>query len=769
MADLAPAAAWIAIGLPLLALLGRCCGVGRPALLLALALVPLGWALERRDAAAWRARSHGLLPHDGVAREMHFIGSLAEPVERDAEGERLLRLDGAPQGSASTASLRLRVRASPSEPTAELDRLETGEVVRVWCRVRRPHGLRNPGSEDPRRSLRGRGLDAVGSIKSARLVERSAQGSGGPRRWAGRARRFARVRLDRALGEEGPTRALAGAMLLGDRAGLSPELFSRLRRAGLAHLVAISGLHVGLLLGMAHELLRRAGAGPGARLCVLTLLLCGFVLLVGARSPVQRAALGGAAVLVGRSLGREGDGLNGLALLAAGLAALEPASIGDPGFQLTFLATAGILLGARELASRLPGPRLLAASFAVSGSAYLATAPVVATHFAFLAPVGLLSNLAAVPLCGLILLGGYGTILLSSWPLAGPLAEWTLGRATEALLALADAAGAIDGGAFHVPPPGPGLLVAYYALLLLGVVSRPRTTSARWAGGAFGLALIWIHLGPAPAPAGGGAEVAVIDVGQGLAVAVRGPDGGLLLVDAGGSGTGRFDPGERVVVPYLRGWAGGRLEALIVTHDHADHAGGAFAVLEGLEVGELWLAPGSLGRPRLRRLADLAVERGTAVVLVEAGRGDRVAGLPVRILAPHRRGSALPSNDRSVVVRIGSEPLRLLIPGDLERAGERALLGSGAPLEAEALVLSHHGSRSGSAIEFLERVRPRWAIVSAGRGNPFGHPHPEVLERLGALGIPLLRTDRQGLIRLRSGPRGWLPTGSARRGGPERR
>ena len=185
-------------------------------------------------------------------------------------------------------------------------------------------------------------------------------------------------------------------------------------------------------------------------------------------------------------------------------------------------------------------------------------------------------------------------------------------------------------------------------------------------------------------------------------------------------------------------------------------------MLRELEVGELWLAPGIRRSARMTALAELARERGTAVALARAGVVADLDGIPLRILAP-ARGSAAHGNDRSVVVLVGSAPSRLLVPGDLEDPGEEALLASGLALRAEALVLTHHGSRHGSSLRFLRRVGPDWALVSAGRRNPFGHPHREVLERLELLGVPLLRTDELGSLRLRSVSEGWQPIGAATR------
>jgi len=708
-----------------------------------------GFCLEERASAEHRASVEALFPDTQTARELSFVGRLLGPASRDWEGARSFQIRGRPERDPSNASatyvIRLRIRMPTKAAPTSLDELATGDLIRVWCRLRRS---------------RFRGVHALGSVKSVRLVEvLERTDRNGP---IDAIRRTAAARLRVMLGEDRAAGALAAAMLLGDRAGLDPEQRRMLRDAGLLHLVAISGLHVGLLAFALHWGLGRLRLNRWTRLLVILCLLVGFTEGVGARSSVVRAAVGCAALLFGRCLGREGEPLNGLALIAAVLVAYRPAYLHDPGFQLTFLATAGILAFAAPLARALPLGGPLAGSLAVSLSAYLVTAPAVAFHFRWLAPVGLISNVLALPLCAGVLLSGYAALLLFGLPVVGELSAWIASRAVHALLEVGTLAAGWDRGAFCVASPSPLLIGGYYLLLAVtAIAGRPAALggSRAAARGLLSLALAWFHLGAAPTGGGGRLEAAVIDVGQGLAVTLQGPRGTTVLVDAGGSADRRFDPGERIVVPYLVDTAGPRLAALIVTHDHVDHIGGAFAVLRELEVGELWLAPGIRHSPRMTALAELAQDRGTAVAVARAGVVLDLDGIPLRILAP-AGGSAAHGNDRSVVVLAGRAPSRLLVPGDLEDPGEQALLASGLALRAEALVLAHHGSRHGSSLRFLRRVGPDWALVSAGRENPFGHPHPEVVERLEFLDVPLLRTDELGSIRLRSVGHGWQPIGS---------
>jgi len=727
--------------------------------LVALAALLLGALAESRSLAAYEQRGRAAcLPIDGTGVDAHLRGTLLAPAEPALDGERVVLVRGRIEQAGSlrepSLDLRLRVSSSPEGPMHVVDTLDPGDTVRFWCRIRRPTAPRNPGSRNG--GLRPRGLDAVGRIKSARIVEVVARGESGARRRAGRLKRVARERLDRLLGPATKARAMAGALLLGDRARLDEDSITRLRRAGLMHVIAISGLHVGLLVLTLHEGLRRARIPPWGRFLFLALFLAGFALLVGPRSSVMRSALAAGGALLGRCIGREGDARNGLLLVAGALAVHRPAVLADAGFQLTFLATGGILVLGPRIANVLPFSRIVNAGLSVGVAAYLATAPVVAAHFGLLAPLGIVLGLAAVPVCWFGLLSGYGALLAADMPILSPSLAWCSAAAGNALLEVSSLGAWWPEATLSVPRPSAPVIFVYYALLVL--LLRSSSPIGRRSGRKlmlFGLAFVWIHTGPPPPPVGRPAEAAVLDVGQGLSVALRDSAGSVALVDAAGSHVRGYDPGERIVVPFLLDRGIRRVDVLVVTHDHLDHAGGAFAVARELEVGELWLGPGFASSPLLAELVDLALRRGTAVVGVSAGTVAGSGQVRLRVLAPSRSLGPTDSNARSLALLAGTAPARLLVPGDADHAAERAMLERGEPVRAEALVLSHHGSRHSSAREFLSAVDPRYAIVSAGRGNPFRHPHVETLDRVREGRARLLRTDRDGWIRLRARPDGW--------------
>lgn len=741
---------------------------GPAAALVACGLFALGAGCALLDLQRVAARSW--LPSDGTAIEADILARVWRAPESELDGGVSLLVSARPAGEPTREALRVGIRVEPSHPgaTRDLLALRRGDRIRAWCRLRAPVRRGGALADDPAIRLWSQGLDATGTVKSARLVRKIENGSPGAGRLLDDLRARSLERLDRAVGSSGRGRAVLGAMLLGERSSLAPEDLRRLRDGGLLHLLAISGFHVSLAALCVSAALRRVTRrGWIACLCSAS-AVAAFVFLVGSAPPALRAGASAIVAWAGRAIGRDGNPMNALALAGCAMLAVSPGLIWNAGFELSIAATAGILALSGRLASRLPLPRAVARAAGLSVAAYAATAPILAWRFERLAPAALLSNLIAAPLAVAVLVAGILALAVADLPGAGPLAGALARWSVEGLVRLADAAESLPFGSFRVARPGGLLLFSCFGALLLargfGTAGSMSRAISRASGLACALAMTLLHLGPLPAgereP-----EVAVLDVGQGLAIAVVGPSGQCLLVDAGGTGRGRFDAGERIVVPALLRRGCRRLEAVIVTHDHDDHAGGAAAVLRDLEVGELWVGAGSHRDPRTRDTARVAVRAGAAVALAERGLRARRAGTVVEFLHPDRADAALPVNDRCVVVRLSWGAARMLVPGDLEADGEGRLLARGEPIEAAVLIVGHHGAPGSSSKAWIARVGARVAVISAGRGNRFGHPHPDVLDRLARAGCRIYRTDRDGTVLLRPSRGGFAVDTELRSGG----
>ena len=685
--------------------------------------------LDHDDA---RGRAALQVPLDAPI-ERSWIGVLRQSPKRIDGDAWALRLDARLEhagGSDATLQLSLEVPATGEMFRRRLEALRAGARVRVWARSRIPPPAR-----------RTRDLIVRGRVKSTLLIEPLGNSRNALRDIVQRRRDRLGRRLWTLYGDDERLAGFLSAVLLGERSFRDRTTEARLRAAGLAHVLAISGLHVGVVAAGFLWLVRRFSR---AQRPAAAAMLLGFGVLVGWAVPVRRSVGSALLLLGGRSLGREGDPLNRLACLALLLPWFLPGGIDDASFALSFTATAGILLS-------LPTARRRRSSAGarVCAGAYLATAPLCAAYFGQLAPWAPLANLLALPFIALLLVAGYASLFLGGLVFVGPLSCAATRMAFAAIDGIAAGIDRLPASPWYVAAPAPQLLVALAAAGLCTALG-PAKFVRRLGGTVFGLGIVLVHLGPIPESTDL-PHVELFDVGQGQAL-LWNHDGRSALIDTGGRTYGRWDPTAAVVRPAILRRGLRRIEHLVLSHAHADHAGGAPAVLEAFEVGELWLGPGWWRDSRMSDIAALARERGVAVRLVWRGAGTR----GMRVVSPSRDGPDPSNNAGSLALVLGVAPWTVFVPGDLDGRGlERAL--DGAWVEpVGALVLAHHGSRRGTPERLLERLRPRIALASCGRNNRFGHPHPATLKRLGAHRIPLSRTDHVGTIRLGAHGSGWV-------------
>lgn len=623
------------------------------------------------------------------------------------------------------------------------------------------------GGELRRPEHRGR-LHAEGDLASA---DGRAPRASPLRRAAARWRERAARRLDERLPPDAA--GLARALTLADRGGLPEPLIRRFARSGLAHLLAISGLHVGVLAAAAAWLFGLR-LPAGSRHVAAAAVTGGYVAWIGAPPSAVRASL----LFAGWALSRlRGSPVRTSDLLGAAAAAAlfaDPLTALDPGFQLSFAGFGGVILGAatggrwaegRELGRRSRG--LLLSAAAGAGACAL-TAPLTALHFQRAAPVAAASGLLGTPLVGLALLSSLAVLVLP-----GVAAEPAAGAATgllRLLTGVVDGFASVPGGHSTAAPPGPGYWVA--ALLLLAAwVRYVRSGSAARtltpAAGAVLVALAWPALAGAWTGfrSGHGTLVCTLDVGQGDAAAVRTRRGHWLLVDAGPaspSGRDGGDEGLATVVPFLRARGGARVELLALSHAHLDHLGGGEAVLGRLDVRRVASsgAPHP-GVPHLRFLRAVRAERA-AWLSLRAGDRLRVDEVELLVLdAGPAPGAPSGPNDAGVSFRVRVDGgFTWVTTGDASVAREVAMLRRWPvdSLRADLMSVGHHGSRTSTSPAWVDAVSPDLAVISAGAGNWFGHPHPLTLETLAEAGVRVRRTDRHGTVCVRAEADGtWRP------------
>jgi len=654
-------------------------------------------------------------------------------------------------------------------PPTLVEAWRRGRTVRLPAQLRRPSRYLNPGARDDERALALRGTTLVGGVKSAMLVQVAGRGPAHEEA-AAALRLSARRVLDQRVGAFSPrSAAIARAILLGDRAGLDEETEERLQEAGTYHVLAISGGNIAVLAVALLVAAGIAGVKPGAAYAAVSVVLTGYAFLVGGGASVVRATQMAVLYLAARAVDHRARPYNAVAASAGLTCAIDPLAVCDAGAWLTYGATVAILAGTPLLLARVAPAGLAirapAGLLAASVSAELALFPVGALVFSRVTAAGLLLNFAAIPLMSAVQAGGLAVLAAHSLvPAVAPAAARLTHLAAWGLVESSRLVEVMPWTVVRVPAPAPGVLAAYYgAWALWFAASRlPAASPAsrvirRWWRTSSVVAVLaagsWIVFTP-QLRFGRTArvEATFIDVGQGAATLVRFPSGDALLVDAGGAGGGRFDVGRRVIEPAV--WAAGvhRLTHLVATHPDADHIGGAASLAADLRPREVWEGVPVPPEPLLRRLRLEADRIGAAWRAVQ--RGDRISFGDAQVVAWNPRPPDWERqrvrNDDSVVVEVRFGDVSLLLPGDVESAAEAEVAQLIAPAGVRVMMAPHHGSATSSTWPLIGAAAPDLVVISAGRGNRYGHPHAAVLDRYRAAGARILRTDLDGAVTVRT-------------------
>ncbi len=677
---------------------------------LAFFLVGLSWACI---SAQWALDDRLQSALDGQTRWIE--GRVVGLPQQTGEGVRFELADGRSRKALLPKRIRVSWRGGPA--------VRSGERWRLAVTLKRPAGLLNFHGFDQEAWLLAQRIGATGSVKDG---ERLAPARGA---WRDTVRQ--RLLAAEAQGRE----AGLAALVLGDGSGLTREDWRVLQDTGTVHLLVISGQHIGMLAGLIYALvagLARYGCWP--RTLPWLPWACGLAftaalaygLLAGFGVPVQRACVMLGLVLLWRLRFRHLGLWWPLLLAFNGVLVLEPLASLQPGFWLSFAAVAVLIL---TFGGRL-GPWSLWQAW--TRPQWLIAVGLFPILLVLGLPISLsapLANLVAVPWISLVVLplALLGTVLLPL-PLVGEGLLWLAGGALDGLFSgLAWLAGRVPA---WVPTEVP---LGYWCVSLLGAVLLllPKGVPFRMLGGPM---LLLAVFPPRELVPYGQIEVTQLDVGQGQSLVLR-TRHHTLLYDAGPR-SGTFDLGARVVLPSLRKLGVRELDMMLLSHGDADHAGGATAIANGMPV---------------KRVV-----------------GGETEGLPVFLgIQPCRSGErwtwdgvsfelwqwsdATNGNAKSCVLQVHANGERLLLTGDIDRDAERAFLDSPLAVATDWLQVPHHGSRSSSSWSFLQRLAPTSVLISRGRGNGFGHPHPEVVERYQALGSQVYDSAEQGAVHLTLG------------------
>jgi len=630
-----------------------------------------------------------------------------------------------------------------------------------------------------------RGIDSIISYPQVRVLD---HGRGNPVR-------SALIDIRSALSDSlsavlpDPEAALAAGILFGARADIPDDLRDDMQATGTSHLVAVSGQNVVLLAALLMGALAWViGRRPAAWIVIAGVIVYAF--LVGGQPSVVRAAFMGGLYVVAIAIGRRNSALVAIAFAAAIMTAMSPQIVHDVSFQLSFAATLGLILLTSHLsgffehvASRssavaeFPLTRAVIDVATMTLAATVFTLPILAISFHRVSLAAPPANLFAVPAfvavaatSGFVALAGLGLpgdAAYLSW-LAWPPAAYMI--AVVRLFADLPVA-SVELRGVHVEHA-----IAYYALLGAAIwwVSRhrqqrieapppaapPRVPRLVPAGALAAVlvlasALLWLA---ATRPESGRLTVTFLDVGQGDAILIEGPQGHRILVDGGPSGEAITVALGRQLPFYDR-----RLDLVALTHPQQDHIGGLPAVLDEYSVRRVLSGPVEGDTAAYRAWSEAIDRHGIAEVSARRGQTiDLGGGATLTVLSAGGVANPKRLNDASVVLRLTMGDLSFLLTGDITEAGETALIRSGTDLDSSVLKIAHHGSRTSTSPAFVERTTPSVDVISVAGDNPFGHPTEEVLGRLG--GDLVLRTDEHGDVTLSTdGEQLWVQT---QRGNP---
>ncbi|HTU69313.1 MAG TPA: DNA internalization-related competence protein ComEC/Rec2 [Candidatus Baltobacteraceae bacterium] len=631
------------------------------------------------------------------------------------------------------------------------DLLPSGSRVVIRGRLEPLDGARNPGETSERVIEGEHGIDA--RLESAHLIAVL----GGDSSWQAalaRVRATAHAALQTRLGE--PAASIVAGELWGERAQLPPDLRAEFQESGTVHVLVTAGLHVGLVALVV--------AWCCAQLRAPRLVACGagivavwaFAAFSGLELPALRAATMATCALAARACGRAAFSWNTLILAAAVVIAAIPGSVAAPSFWLSFCCVGAIFaLGGTiddALHDRVILPHRVREALVLTLATQLGTWPITAAIFLQWSSYALVANLAVVPCVPLTMLLGAAQLALG-WcaPLAqacaninGWIIAWTIGvvRTLGALPA-----------ASVVMTPAPLWCIALYECALLAAAPLMRRGGATPAL-AFALTATALVLWP-PQAFAPQLKITVLDVGQADAIVIETPAHHAILVDAGGRlerGAQGDDSvaervGERIVVPFLIREGIHQLDALIVSHPHGDHVGGCSPVLRKLRVAEIADSGQTYGGHAYHDCLDTAHAERVPIVYPRAGEVWRTGdGVTLQFIGPQLPfvGGRNAINENSIAFILTYRRFRMLFTGDAGSLAEQRFLDEGIDLHADVLKVGHHGSAYGSSPAFITAVHPRYAIISVGRHNIFGHPAPSTIETLERAGAQVYRTDENG-------------------------
>lgn len=712
--------------------------------------------------------------HAYVMSEVELNGRIVSTLEVDGNRIRfdlqVERIEGEPLEDSETVRL--------TRYAATLDELEHWEKVRrgnQWqgsVQLSYPSSQRNPGAFDYRSFLRQQGIYFTGKVKNSEWMTDDAElrSVDTVLSLIDRLRDIWREQVYQLFTSE--TAALIVAMTIGERSELSVELLERYQELGIVHLLAISGLHVGILFSTLYWLLTRFPVPIERVYTILIGIIPLYMLVSGTQVSVMRSGL---MTILGLVLLRLRQTRHALLVLYAVyllMLFLDPYWIMSIGFQLSFFVTFLLLTAFTPLSQFLQHfkmPPILASFLSVSILAQFASLPFLLYHFHSFSPYSLLINLLIVPLFSVFMIPAAFFIPLISYlhPGVVQLSVWVFERILQFVHHLLDFVAELPYAYLHTGPPPVWWLILYAGVLLVllkWIENKPVRN-------------VWLSVSCVPLLIGvllvkpyfdSQAYVMVLDVGQGETTIIELPyRQEVVLIDLGGNtrieqeewkkGKKNFEVGQDVLLPYLRYRGINKIDKIIISHGHYDHFGGIQGILGKIKIEQLIRSPVSPHSDFEEEWLKKVAEHGIPIHMVSRGARWERKQAALEVIFPSsvdRIVTAQNIHDYNLVVYMQFYHTTFLWTGDVEVSGEYEILDTYPHLQADLIKVAHHGSITSTSDEWLDRLRPKLAIISVGANNWYGHPHPDVLKRLEQRDIPVFRTDQHGGIMIQVNQQG---------------
>jgi competence protein ComEC len=636
---------------------------------------------------------------------------------------------------------------------SQIHELKYGSVVNIISEIRIPLGRRNFGGFNSKKFLASRGVSGtIGTSEKALTILK-----GNRALWFKNTGYKLRHNMIDTLNKCMPAKesSVIAGMLIGYTSDMPEEMEENFRRAGLSHVMAVSGANIAFLLAPLLWLLKKMGFNPRWSSALAFPSMIFYVFATGMEASVIRAAIMAGVTLTGMLLWRKADIYCSLAVSAIIVLLGNTYMLFDLGFILSFSATLSLVIMYKPIFSRLPVkiPKIIRDTLAGTIAAQLGVIPIIAYCFNTFSLISVFTNLLIVPLTGIItVLGAILVIVGNLFFPAGKLLGVLLSLVVDVMLYVTETMAAIPWAEINLATPSIILVLLYYLILLFLIYGYPRLAK-ELAKPAFASIIVMcgavILLISIPSKS---LQIHFADVGQGDCAIIRTPSGQNIILDGGGSindEEGSY-AGECIVVPLLYNLNMTEIDLMIASHGHMDHIGGLKTVIDKINVKKLVVA--DTFDIEMRELTDYAVEKGVPVTRIKEGAFIyEEDNLTLKSLYPFTEEGLMPSNsttnanELSLVARLDYGDFSALFTGDIGFESEKRLLDNNVQLSCDLLKVAHHGSKYSSDQSFIKAVNPNMSVISVGR-NTYGHPSPEAIERIVGQGSIMYQTILNGGI-----------------------